>query len=394
MQRTHIAIIGGGLVGASLALCLQRGARSRNWRITLVEPFSPGDSYQPSYDARCSALSYGTRLIYQQLGVWGSISSRAEPISDINVSELGSNAKVDLHAAEEGVPALGYVVENAWLGRCLWDALDRDAVDWRCPAEVERLEVLRDGYRLHFANGETLEADLCVLADGGRSPLRSQLGVGVSCKPYGQTALVANVTSEKPHDGRAFERFTPSGPIALLPLAENRCALVWTRPDEEARRLRQAGEEGFLRELAQSFGDRLGHFQQVGERHLYPLQLVQATEQVRPGLVLLGNSAHSLHPIAGQGYNLSLRDAKALADCLLESKAPLGDLQTLQRYVDGQRGDQWMTIGFSDQVIRLFSNRQPLLMLGRSLGLRAMDWIPPARHWFARRAMGLGTRSF
>ncbi|WP_313239212.1 2-octaprenyl-6-methoxyphenyl hydroxylase [Stutzerimonas kunmingensis] len=388
-----LAIIGGGLVGASLALALQDGARERGWRIHLIEPFEPGHDYQLSYDARSTALSYGTRLIYQRLGLWERIAERAEPILRIHVSERGSFGAARLDCTREGVEALGYVVENAWIGHCLWQALDDQVVVRHCPAEVERLEPGATGYRLSFTDGQQLECDLTVLADGGRSGLREQLGIQVSRRPYGQTALIANITPGKPHGGLAFERFTEHGPMALLPLQDDRCALVWTRSQADAARLAQEHEAVFLGELQEAFGYRLGALQQVGARHLYPLTLIEAEEQVRSGLVVLGNAAHSLHPIAGQGYNLSLRDVEALSVALLRSDAALGDLAVLQEYARRQRFDQRVTVGFSDQVTRLFGDSGRLVAAGRNLGLLGLDLMPAAKRWFARQAMGLGTRA-
>ena len=393
MKRVQLAIIGGGLVGASLALALQSGAKARGWQIVLVEPFAPGDSYQPSYDARSTALSFGTRQIYERLGLWPAICPRAEAITQIHVSDRGRFGAARLSAEDEGVAALGYVVENAWLGHCLWQALDRDVVSWRCPAEVTRLQALGDGYRLTLNDEEILDCDLAVLADGGRSGLREQLGIAVRHTPYGQTALIANISPAEPHAGQAFERFTDEGPMAMLPLADNRCALVWTRPGNDAARLQALDERAFLAELQQAFGYRLGALRQVGARHTYPLALVEAQEQVRPHLVVLGNAAHSLHPVAGQGYNLALRDTLALADCLLASPAPLGDFATLQRYLSVQQQDQALTVGFSDRVTRLFGRNESLLVAGRTLGLLGLDLLPPAKRWFARQAMGLGTRA-
>ncbi|RMH83157.1 2-octaprenyl-6-methoxyphenyl hydroxylase [Pseudomonas sp. AOB-7] len=393
MARVQLAIIGGGLVGASLALALQDTARQRGWRIALIEPFAPGSSYQPSYDARSTALSYGSRLIYERLGLWQAIAQRAEAILQIHVSDRGRFGAARLQAIEEGVPALGYVVENAWIGHCLWQALDAEVVQWYCPAEVTGLQRLDDGYRLSLSDERQLDCDLAVLADGGRSGLREQLGIGVSQRPYGQSALIANVTPLEAHRGQAFERFTDDGPMALLPLTDNRCALVWTRAAADAERLLRLNDAAFLAELQQAFGYRLGALRQVGARHLYPLSLVEAQEQVRPHLVVLGNAAHSLHPIAGQGYNLSLRDTLALAEVLQAATAPLGDFATLQGYLQRQQLDQQLTLGFSDRVTRLFSNAQPLLTAGRNLGLLGLDLLPPAKRWFARQAMGLGTRN-
>lgn len=393
MNRVSLAIIGGGLVGASLALALQAGAKARGWKIVLIEPFTPGNSYQPSYDARSSALSYGARQIYERMGLWQVIAERAEPIRDIHVSDRGRFSTARLSAREEGVPALGYVVENSWLGQSLWKSLDPDVISWHCPAEVIHMQPLEDGYRLTLNDETTLDCDLAVLADGGRSGLREQLGIHVRKRPYDQSALIANITPSLPHAGMAFERFTDEGPMALLPLADNRCALVWTRLGMDARRLAALDEPSFLSELQGVFGYRLGTLKQVGARHLYPLTLIEAEEQVRPHLAVLGNAAHSLHPIAGQGFNLSLRDAQALADALLASAKKPGDFATLLSYQQRQKLDQQLTIGFSDQVTRVFGSDQPLVSLGRNLGLLGLDLLPPAKRWFARQAMGLGTRA-
>ncbi|WP_322981857.1 2-octaprenyl-6-methoxyphenyl hydroxylase [Pseudomonas sp. C11] len=393
MTQVNLAIIGGGLVGASLALALQETARQRGWRIALIEPFAPGNAYQPSYDARSTALSYGSRLIYERLDLWQAIAQRAEPILQIHVSDRGRFGATRLQAIEEGVPALGYVVENAWIGHCLWQALDPQVVQWHCPAEVTAMRQIEAGYRLQLNDGSSLDCQLAVLADGGRSGLREQLGIAVNQTPYGQSAIIANVSPLEAHRGQAFERFTDDGPMAMLPLDGNRCALVWTRDSRDAERLMSLSERAFLDELQQAFGYRLGALRQVGTRHLYPLALVEAQEQVRPNLVVLGNAAHSLHPIAGQGYNLSLRDTQALAEVLSDSQAALGDYATLQRYLQRQQLDQQLTVGFSDRVTRLFSTAQPLLATGRNLGLLGLDLLPPAKRWFARQAMGMGTRS-
>ncbi|NLD00298.1 MAG: 2-octaprenyl-6-methoxyphenyl hydroxylase [Gammaproteobacteria bacterium] len=393
MSRVQIAIIGGGLVGASLALALQAGARERNWKIILIEPYAPGDSYQPSYDGRASALSYGSQQIYQRLGLWEAIAPRAEAIHDIHISDRGRFAAARLNAKEEGVPALGYVVENAWLGHCLWAALDSDVIEWRCPARVEKMQALSDGYHLELDDGSTIDCDLAILADGGRSELREQQGIHAHKTAYGQTALIANISTALPHQGMAFERFTDDGPMALLPLSDNRCVLIWTREPNEAQRLYALPDKEFIAELQACFGYRLGAIEQIGSRYMYPLSLIESSEQVRAHLAVLGNAAHSLHPVAGQGYNLSLRDSIALADCILSGPNTPGDLATLQRFQQTQQLDQELTIGFSDRVTRLFSNTQPLLAGGRNLGLLGLDLLPPAKRWFARQAMGIGVRS-
>lgn len=394
MQQNDLVIIGGGLVGASLALCLQSAVRERGWRVKLIEPYSINSSYQPSYDARSSAISYGSRLIYERLGVWDTISKEAEPISFIQVSERGHGLTVNLDSKEEKIPAFGYIINNAWIGKCLLEALDTEAIDCMYDTEVRELTPKEGGYEVVLSNGEKLSTKLVVVADGGRSDLRNQLGIHVKQTPYGQTAIIANVTPGCRHLGRAFERFTDQGPIALLPLRDNNCALILTREHDEAERLLSLSDEAFLLELQKAFGNRMGEFKRVGERHHYPLTLTEAEEQVRPHLVLLGNSAHGMHPVAGQGYNLSLRDTWALAQALLKSDKPLGDFATLQQYMKQRECDQFRIVGFSDKVTRLFSNKQPALKIGRFLGLSLAkaNLIPPLKNWFILQAIGLGVR--
>ena len=392
-----ISIVGGGMVGASLALALQDCARKAGWTIRLIEAHPPNrEGYtQPSYDARSTALSQGSRKIYERLGIWSDLAQRVEPISEIHVSDRGNPGSARINAVQERVPALGYVVENAWLGEVLLGALDHEVVEWIAPGRVMRALPKPDGYDIEIDSPEgerTLHTDLLVIADGGRSSLLSQLGVHRRVSPYGQVALIANVTSAEGHDGVAYERFTDSGPLALLPLSGRRSALVWTLPEDQSAEVASLPDAEFLQRLQSAFGYHMGALEKVGERNCYPLSLIEAEEQVRSHLVILGNAAHSLHPIAGQGFNLSLRDTYALANSLVraqqEQKSP-GELSVLMRYLDRQRSDQMLTVAFSDRLTRLFSNRQPFLAAGRNLGLLGLDILPPAKRLFARQAMGL-----
>lgn len=389
-----LSIAGGGMVGASLALALQECARARGWRLRLIEAQPPrAGGWQPSYDARSTALSQGSRQLFERLGVWARLAERVEPIRQIHVSDRGHPGVARIDAAREGVPALGYVVENAWLGEVLLGALDTEIVEWLAPASATAARAVPGGYQLDLqtADGaQTLETELLVVADGGRSGLLESLGIHRQVSAYGQTAIIANISTSKAHAGVAFERFTDSGPLALLPLSGQRSALVWTLPSDQADEVMGLVDEDFLARLQDAFGFRLGALTRVGERHAYPLSLSEAQEQVRPHLVVLGNAAHSLHPIAGQGFNLSLRDTLALADCLSrEAERQPGDLTVLQGYLQRQQLDQRLTVAFSDQLTRLFSNRQPLLTAGRNLGLLGLDILPPAKRLFARQAMGL-----
>ena len=266
------------------------------------------------------------------------------------------------------------------------------------PASIATVTVTESGCRLGLEDApRELAAELLLVADGVGSALREQLGVTVTDKPYGQHALVANVAFAEPHEGCAYERFTDEGPVALLPLlpagdAGHRSALVWTLPPERATGLCNCPEQDFLRELQDRFGYRLGRLQQVGARHAYPLSLVRSGEQVRQGVVVMGNAAHALHPVAGQGFNLALRDVAELGRVLArgaELNVPPGDLAMLQRYHHRQQADQDRTIQFSDRVPSLFMNNDPVLGMGRDLALAGLDILPGLKREFVRYAAGV-----
>ena len=407
MSEHHdIVIAGGGMVGVSLAL--QLGALlPMDTRILLVEGFPFPEvakdgrpDYHPAFDARSTALSYSSRLIYEQMQVWDDLQQWLCPIDRIHVSSRGRFGSTLLEAGDHGWPALGYVVENAWLGNALIQALYRQGrVDVRSPAKVLSAHAADVGVSLQLQGDveQRIEAGLLLVVDGANSGLRQQLGVAVEEKPYRQQALVANVASAEPHHGVAYERFTDEGPLAMLPLLDapggkNRSALVWTLPPERAAQLQDCDDSEFLRVLQERFGYRLGRLLQVGERHNYALSLVQSSEQVRQGVVVMGNAAHALHPVAGQGYNLALRDvaelARVLAEGLVEGRDP-GDLAMLQRYQQRQQADQERTINFSDRVPALFMHTDPLLALGRDLALAGLDILPALKHEFVRYATGV-----
>lgn len=404
-QHYDIVIVGGGMVGASLACALLQVTEKLGLQIAIVEAFPMTKSaleYQPSYDARATALAYGSRSLYESMGLWDTLREHLSPIKQIHVSDKGHFGVTRLNAKEESVPALGYVVENHWLGRVLWDRLQQpevNNVEFIAPAEVTHIGTGADfmSVTIQLDGVEhTLSSELVVMADGGRSELREKMGIGYSQTTYEQHAVVANVSPDRDHGDIAYERFTDSGPMALLPLetqgGDYRCGLVWTVPNDQIEEILSLDDQAFLAKLQERFGYRAGNFIKVGERASYPLKLVLADEQVRRGLVILGNAAHALHPIAGQGYNLALRGVVALADQIIQARQAglkLGDLDVLQKFYNQQRVDQQKTIGFSDQTMKLFSNDSPLLALGRNVGLQVLDVCPPARTLFARAAMGL-----
>ncbi|MEP1471239.1 MAG: 2-octaprenyl-6-methoxyphenyl hydroxylase [Halieaceae bacterium] len=405
-EQRDIVIAGGGMVGISLALQLA-ATLPEDRAITLVEGFAlppptadGRPDYHPSFDARSTALSYSTRLVYERIGVWQELSRWLCPIDTIHVSNRGRFGSALLQATDYDWPALGYVVENAWLGNSLIQQLHRQSrVELLCPARVVAATAGASGLDVTVEAGETqqINAQLLVVADGAGSGLREALGVSVAEKPYRQQALIANVAFAKPHAGCAFERFTDEGPLALLPLqgvagAEHRSALVWTLPPEQAEHLRDCEDEEFLGALQDRFGYRLGRLQQVGERHTYPLALMESDEQVRHGVVVMGNAAHALHPVAGQGYNLAMRDVAELTSVLDEAvragKSP-GELAVLQRYRQRQHKDQSRTIAMSDLLPGLFMKNDPVLGLARDMALSGLDVMAPLKREFVRYAAGV-----
>lgn len=405
-EQRDIVIAGGGMVGISLALQLGR-LLPASTGITLIEgfplpqPLAEGrPDYHPSFDARSTALSYSTRLIYEEMGFWEELQRWLCPIETIHVSSRGRFGSTLMRATDCDWEALGYVVENAWLGTALVQALHRQGrVELISPTRVTAATASERGVRLALSGDEPreLEARLLVVADGAGSSLREQLGVAVAEKNYRHSAVIANITTAEPHAGCAFERFTDEGPLALLPLlpvagGSSRSALVWTLPPDRAAAMHAASDEDFLAELQSRFGYRLGRLTQVGERHVYPLSLVTASEQVRRGVVVMGNAAHTLHPVAGQGYNLALRDvaqlAQTVAAAVAAQRSP-GELTVLQGYQQRQAVDQQRTIGFSDYLPELFMRDNPLLAAARDLALAGLDVVAPAKQAFVRQAAGV-----
>ncbi len=403
---TDVIIAGGGLAGATLALALSREVPEL--RVTVVEavPLSPDalpDDYQPSYDARSTALAWGSRLIFDELGLWSELSHHATPIRHIHVSDRGHFGATRLHARDHGQDALGYVIDNRWMGLCLMRALLDTNVRWQAPAEVTGMVPTPEGVRVQLLkDGEplTLTGQCLVVADGGRSGLREKLGFQVRTEDYGQNALIANVSTGESHQFVAYERFTDTGPMALLPhglpaQAENHSALVWTLSDTALNDILALSDEQKCRKLQQRFGWRLGGFTHIGECHHYPLRLTTVDEAVRPGVALVGNAAHALHPVAGQGFNLALRGLITLVEQFrraVDRGVPLGDLCVLGEYQRLHRQDWRQTVQFSDSLIRLFGQPLAPVALARDAGLMGLDLVPGAKRWFACKAMGTGGR--
>lgn len=395
-ERVDIAIIGGGLVGASLGCALSPLIDRPGLSVAVIEAApmrEQADSpWQPSFDARASAISQGSVMHFARMGLWERLAEQASPIHQIHISEQGRLGATRLRDVELGVEALGQVIPNAWMGRVLHRHLTELAVEWHCPARVESIRPVAAGYRLGLSDGSMLEAGLAVLAEGGRSGLKERLGIESREYPYDQMALIASLEVSEPHRGVAYERFTSQGPIALLPLRGQVMELIWTHPvGRESRRL-ALSDGAFLAELQEAFGDRAGRFRRVGKRHTYPLSLITARETARPGLAVLGNAAHSLHPVAGQGFNLALRGVMDLVDAIAaghhQGETP-GSMAVMTDFERRRSGDRDNVIRFSDGLIRLFGIDHALLSRSRAAGLVGLNLAGPLRRTLARRAMGL-----
>jgi 2-octaprenyl-6-methoxyphenol hydroxylase len=394
-METDILIIGGGLVGASLAVALgQLGLR-----VTLADAAALDAGLPAAYDERSIALAQGSQRIFSGLGLWAALASEVCPIHGIHVSDRGHFGFTRLRREEAGVEALGYVASAGVLGRALRAGVAaQDSIELLTPAQLLEFSIDDEGVSaLLRTDGAALScrARLLVAADGARSMVREQLGITTTRRDYQQTAVVANVSSDLPHRNIAYERFTDSGPLALLPMTEQRCALVWTVRSDQADALLALDEVAFLAGLQARFGYRLGRFTRVGRRTAFPLQLVYANASVRPRLALIGNAMHTLHPIAGQGFNLGLRDVAALVDVIQEARQAgrdFGTLATLQRYADWRRADQRRVVLFTDSMVRLFSQSLPPLTWLRDAGMLALDVCPPAKRWFGRMTMGRAGR--
>ena len=392
-----VLIAGGGMVGASLAVALA----GLPVRVTLVEAIPAGAPGQPSFDARTTALSRSSQHILATLRIWPAVQASASAIRRIHVSERGRFGTTIIDGDEEGGEPLGYVLENRLLGAALWQAMGASPnVTVRSPASVTGVTRADDHLSVSIREGaaaSVIRTRLLVVADGARSSLRSSLGIEARVRPYGQVAIVGNVAVGESRPGRddgiAYERFTPEGPLALLPAGSGRYVFVLTRQEAVAAEVSSLPDAEFLALLQAEFGFRLGRFERVGARGSYPLELVEADAVTAPRVAVIGNAAHGLHPVAGQGYNLGLRDASALAELVAEAAgADPGDPALLARYAAWRQPDQRRVVAFTDGLVRLFGRRGlgPL----RGMGLMLFDAVPGAKGLLAQETMGLrGRRS-
>lgn len=401
MKTYPVVIIGGGMAGASLALALANVGIEN----AVFEAFAPESNAQPGFDDRTVALSAASLNILKKLGLEKDLYSVAAPIKTIHVSDQGHCGFARIDADECGVAALGAVIENWQLGQTLNQAISKQAlIDYHAPAKVIDIEQAENHatLRIELNDGtQEVKAGLVVLADGARSPLRQRLYIDAQVNDYQKSAIICNLTTQLPHQNCAYERFTQDGPLALLPLTKNRMALVWSKPSKEAQALVELDEAEFAQQLEEAFGARLGKITKVGTRKSFPLIQLKAETLFRGRCVLIGNAAQSLHPIAGQGFNLGLRDVAELTEILASVKElvadsgeslaqQLGAYQVLRQYQESRQSDREQTLWVTESLARLFSNPWLPMSIARNLLLKAMDVAPMGKGIFANQAMGFG----
>ncbi|TCB47428.1 2-octaprenyl-6-methoxyphenyl hydroxylase [Acinetobacter terrestris] len=400
-MQQEVIIVGGGMVGLSLALMLAKA----NIAVKLLEAIKYPNyddanlaPYHSSFDARNSALSRRSVQIYQELGLWNALQEHATPIFEVHITEQGSFGKARLKAEQEKVESFGQVIENAWLGRVLLTEVRKQPlIELIDGVQVTSLKQDADHAHIEAIRGEenlSLQSKLVIAADGLDSFCRKALGVGADEYDYDQVAIVTTVQTSKPHHHVGFERFSPLGPLALLPLpGEYRRSVVWpVKKGTEAEWLGEENDQHFLDALQETYGDRAGKFQKTGRRFSFPLSQVLAEKQAIGRVVLMGNAAHTIHPVAGQGFNLCMRDAYVLVRSLkeqLSKSADIGEPSMLLAYEQARLTDQQRVIKFCDTVVRGFSNQNLLLKLVRNTGLLAFDMIPGVKPLVANYAMGL-----
>jgi 2-octaprenyl-6-methoxyphenol hydroxylase len=393
MEDQDAIICGGGMVGLTLGLALARGG----FRLAVVDTLAADEKVAPRFDGRVSALAFANVRMLQVLDVWQHLAPHAQPIRDILVSDgaIGRPASpFSLHfdAQDLGADSLGHIAENRHIRSALYAALaDEKNVTLVAPASVTDLAIEKGSIRAQLSDGRALKARLAVAADGRDSKLRRQMGIDVIGWSYPQTGIVATVHHEKPHQGVAYEHFLPSGPFAILPMTGNRASLVWTEAENKAAAMMALGEEAFGAEVARRFGAHLGETKIVGARWSYPLKFHLARDYVRPRVALAGDCAHGIHPIAGQGLNLGLKDVAALAETVLDAARlgqDIGALDVLKRYERWRRFDSFVLAASTDALNRLFSNDIAPIRQLRDLGLGVVDAIGPLRRLFMRHAGG------
>ena len=390
-QRFDLIIVGGGLVGASLAVAFANSPL----RIAVIEPHAFDTSQQPSFDERTVALTYSARQIYTGMGIWKTIAAKGiEPIKDIHISNRGHFGITHLSHLDIGTAALGYVVPTRTMGEVLHgqiSAAPNITLLEGATAETIKSEDDWSAVTIDYeGKKQTIQAKLTVIADGGRSPLTTALQT--VDQAYAEQALLSIVNVDRPHHGRAYERFTNEGPLALLPHQDRRYAVVWTSSADALNHRLALSDADFIAALQDTFGDRAGTFSNPSQRKSYPLTRSKLETPGKDRMVVIGNAAHTVHPVAGQGFNLGLRDVAYLAELIVESTAAQQDIgsdQLIKQYISTRQRDTSMVQKFTHSLIAIFSNELKAVGLLRNIGLFAIENCPPAKRFLLKRTMGM-----
>ncbi|KLI84091.1 2-octaprenyl-6-methoxyphenyl hydroxylase [Vibrio parahaemolyticus] len=392
MKQYDVVIAGGAMAGATLALAIEHLSQGA-LRVAVVEPFKAQSDQHPGFDSRSIALSYGTVNLLRHLELWSAIEPFTTPIEHIHVSDRSHAGMTDITKYDVGVEALGYVVELADVGRVYQELLTHStAIDLYCPNSVKHITRTQENVTIELASGELLNAKLLVAADGAVSQCCQQIGLELSEHDFDQVAVIANIVTQEPHQGRAFERFTENGPVALLPMSDNRMSLVWCLRPDEAQIVMELSESEFLERLQQDFGWRLGAMQKVGLRASYPLLLRHRKQNISHRFAIVGNAAQTLHPIAGQGFNLGIRDVVTLAEELVKQGEDVGRYQGLIRFSQRREADRNETIWLTSSLVHVFSNDLLAMRIGRNTALAAMDNLSFFKQPLLRHTLGLVKR--
>jgi 2-octaprenyl-6-methoxyphenol hydroxylase len=414
-QHFDVIISGGGLSGSLMALSLSRLTKQDGslLSIAIVEALPVNQNSLADdnalFDARVLALSHGSAKYLAKLGAWQYLKSKACGITDIDISDRGHFAKTRLTANEYGVNALGYVIDMSLIGKAQLQALSHNNqgnVHWFSPDSITHIEwksqtTDKTQVNVTLNSGKTLSSKLLLACDGVQSPVRKLANIEVTSDDYQQVALIANVSTSRAHNNKAFERFTEFGPIAMLPLTSvkgsasntgaSRCSLVWTMTPAQAEQIKLLNDEEFKIELERAFGSFLGEITHVGKRDTYPLVLLQAQRQTFHRMALVGNASHTIHPIAGQGFNLGLRDVEVMAELIekaLATEGDIGSFSLLHHYQVNRAKDQQQIIKLTDSLVTLFANDLSPLVIGRNLGLQALNIISPFKNALVKKTMG------
>ncbi|WP_181397589.1 2-octaprenyl-6-methoxyphenyl hydroxylase [Vibrio sp. 11986-1-5] len=377
MKSFDVIIAGGAMAGSTLALALN-ALSQRALSIAIIEPFQTNHHAHPGFDSRSIALAHGTVELLKSWGLWQSLCPFATPITQIHVSDRSHAGIVNFDSTHLGLDALGYVVELSKVGQQYAEKINAcDNITYFCPLSVEHVERSPEHVSVTLSDQQRITGKLLVAADGALSTSSAQMGFVRQEHDFEQVALIANVVSAQQHRGRAFERFTASGPLALLPMSDDRLSLVWCLSAEQAEQMLYASDSEFLAQLQTMFGWRLGRFLQVGQRSTYPLILRYHSQTIAHRFVTIGNAAQTLHPIAGQGFNLGIRDIATLAQVLTEEDTQsMGEYRQLATFRQRREADRQATIQLTSTLVHLFSNDWLTLRVGRNLGLMAMENIP------------------